>query len=458
MKKLSYFQRGEKTGEPARFFLFIIFLFFSIFSESSAQIWEDFTVWYDGNGADSGYISAEHFKSGTNIITLKMNAASAGSSDVPYTKNGCIFAGWCLYPDGDFAVAPLLSEGFEWDPKDVPVTWTENKDGFVFYARWDCDGNYNGIDDPIRQRPTQRPAVPTAVFIPGKTSVPFVPTPTASVTATPIPTALFNPYEVFGGSASAGDDIDSKETKSADKTDTPFVVIPFAEEVHLAESSPERVMLSQNMKSVQDLEPYSADQQLLIIPDDIIDENTVIPIPAAFTAPIEYLETLPNTGITSKTGSRHGEKSLSVSYTPANMELMIPGLDLSSSIVSVERSNGGYALEQLGNNIALLADMADPGKGISILAAHNTLDEETFGPFAMIHSLQIGDRFFIRTEKNELMSFEIYSNLKINEYDFETLYRTCFLYDNTVTLLTCEDERPEGGYANRRIVSAKLVN
>lgn len=457
MKKLSYFQRGIKSGEPAGFFLFIIFLFFSIFSDSSAQIWEDFTVWYDGNGADSGYISAEHFKSGTNIITLKMNAASAGSSDVPYTKNGCIFAGWCLYPDGDFAVAPLLSEGFEWDPKDVPVTWTENKDGFVFYARWNCDGNYNGIDDPIRQRPTQRPAVPTAVFIPGKTSVPFVPTPTASVTATPAPTALFNPYAVFGNSAGTGD-IDSADTKLADRVEAPLVVIPFAEDVQLSETSPERVLLSQNMKSVQDLEPYSVDQQLLIIPDDVIDEKDVISVPASFTAPIEDLETLPNTGITSKPGSRHGENSLSVTYTPANMELMIPGLDLNGSIVTVERGKGGYALDRLGKNIGLLADMADPGKGISILAAHNTLDAETFGPFAMIHSLQIGDRFFIRTDEKDLLIFEVYSNEKINEYDFETLYRTGFMYDNTVTLLTCEDERPEGGYTNRRIVSAKLVN
>lgn len=457
MKKLSYFQRGIKSGEPAGLFLFIFIFFFLVFSDSSAQIWEDFTVWYDGNGADSGFISEEHFKSGTNIITLKMNAASAGSSDVPYTKNGCIFLGWCLYPDGDFAVAPLLSEGFEWDPKDVPVTWTENKDGFVFYARWNCDGNYNGIDDPIRQRSTQRPAVPTAVFIPGKTSVPFVPTPTASVTATPAPTALFNPYAVFGNSAGIGD-IDSADTKLADRVEAPLVVIPFAEDVQLSETSPERVMLSQNMKSVQDLEPFSVDQQLLIIPDDVIDEKAVIPVPASFTAPIEDLETLPNTGITSKPDSRHGENSLSVTYTPANMELMIPGLDLNGSIVTVERSNGGYALDQLGNNIGLLADMADPGKGISILAAHNTLDAETFGPFAMIHSLQIGDRFFIRTDEKDLLIFEVYSNEKINEYDFETLYRIGFMYDNTVTLLTCEDERPEGGYVNRRIVSAKLVN
>lgn len=456
MKKLSFFQRGKKSGEPAGFFLFIFVLIFSIFSDSSAQIWENFTVWYDGNGADSGYISEEHFKSGTNTITLKMNAASPRSSDVPYSKNGCTFAGWCLYPEGDFAIAPLLPGGFVWDPKDVPVTWTENKDGFVFYARWNCDGNSDEAA-PARQPTSQPPTVPTAVFIPGKTSVPFVPTTAVPVTPTPVPTALFNPYIVFGSSAKIGD-TGSADTKPADQIEAPLLVIPFAEEAMLSETSPERVMLSQNMKSVQDSEPYSADQQFLIIPDGIIDENAVIPVPAAFTTPIEDLETLPNTGITSKPGSRHGGNSLSVSYVPANMELMIPGLDLSGSIVTVERNNGGYSLDQLGNYIGLLADMADPGKGVCVLAAHNTLDAETFGPFAMIHSLQIGDRFFIRTQENDMMIFEVYSNQKINEYDFETLYRTGFLYDNTVTLLTCEDERPEGGYASRRIVSAKLVN
>lgn len=456
MKKLSYFQRGEKSGEPAGFFLFIFILIFSIFSDSSAQIWENFTVWYDGNGADSGYISAEHFKSGTSVIPLKMNAASSDSSDVPYSKTGCAFQGWCLYPEGDFAVAPLLPGGFEWDPKDVPVTWTENKDGFVFYARWNCDGN-SDVTVPAPQPNLQPTAAPTAVFIPGKTSVPFVPTITAPVTATPVPTALFNPYVVFGSSAKTGG-ADATDSKPADQIEAPLVVIPFSEDVQLSETSPERVMLSQNMKSVQDLSPYSVDQQLLIIPDDVIDEKAVIPVPASFSAPIEDLETLPNTGITSKAGSRHSGNSLSVSYTPANMELMIPEINLSGSIVTVERSSGGYALDQLGKNIGLLADMADPGKGISVLAAHNTLDAETFGPFAMIHFLQIGDRFFIRTQENEMMIFEVYSNLKINEYDFETLYRTGFMYDNTVTLLTCEDERPEGGYANRRIVSAKLVN
>ncbi len=31
-------------------------------------------------------------------------------------------------------------------------------------------------------------------------------------------------------------------------------------------------------------------------------------------------------------------------------------------------------------------------------------------------------------------------------------------YENSLTLLTCEDERPEGGYASRRVVAARPLS
>ena len=539
MKKLSFSFRGMKIGEPAGLFLAAIILFLSAFSVSDAQIWEDFTVWYDGNGAESGHISEEYFKSGTNEVVLKMNDASEGSSDVPYTKSGCVFDGWCLYPEGGSVIAPILPGGTVWEPVDVPVTWTEDKNGFVFYARWNCnsyvvfyDGNgahggkinpqsaekFNSItvksdsgisgDIPLYRHgyvftgwntkpdgtgfsaepgtslyldsdyhfyamwaplatviapaastvmpaitPTTVPystTLPTALFNPYNVNVTEEP---PLVSPTPQPTALFNPYKVFGSTAGA----DVSDTKNV-SAEVPLLVIPALQQSVPGEASPERRMLDQNLQPIQDPEPFSnygmTDQQVLDNPDNV---NASGSIPAKFMTKIEELEALPKTGITSKNGFLRREKPLSVVYRPVNMEIQIPGLDLNSEIVSVERSGNGYPLEWIDNNVALLADMADPGNGVCILAAHNTLDEDTYGPFAMIHSLETGDRLFIRKPGNDLLVFEVYANQKISEYDFESLYRSAFQFENTITLLTCEDELSEGGYANRRIVSARFI-
>ena len=540
MKKLSFSFRGIKHGEPAGFFLTAIILFLSVFSVSDAQIWEDFTIWYDGNGAESGHISEEYFKSGSNDVVLKMNEASEGSSDIPYTKSGCVFTGWCLYPEGGSVIAPILPGGTVWDPVDVPVTWREDKNGFVFYARWDCnsyvvfyDGNgahggklnpqsslkYNSItvksdsgtegDIPLYRNgyeftgwntkpdgtgvsaepgsllyldsdyhlyamwaplatviplatstamPTSTPEVvpfstgiPTALFNPYNVNVTEEP---PLVTPTPQPTALFDPYVLFGKTAGN----DAADTKNV-SAEVPLLVIPALQQNEPGEASPEMIMLDQNLKSIQDLESFSdhgmTDQEILVIPDDV---NASGAIPAKFAAKIEDLEMLPKTGITSRSGFLRRDKPLSVTYRPVNMEIQIPGLNLNGEIVSVQRNENGYPLEWLENDVALLADMADPGNGVSILAAHSTLDADTYGPFAMIHSMEIGDRLFIRKSGNDLLTFEVYANQKISEYDFESLYRSAFQFENTITLLTCEDELPDGGYASRRIVSAKIVD
>ncbi len=92
-----------------------------------------------------------------------------------------------------------------------------------------------------------------------------------------------------------------------------------------------------------------------------------------------------------------------------------------------------------------------------MIAAHNTVSFDEYGPFALIMSLEQGDRFFIRDRENRILIYEVYSNEKIGAYDHEALFTAAGMYDSTVTLLTCEDERPEGGYASRRIVSAKQV-
>ena len=177
------------------------------------------------------------------------------------------------------------------------------------------------------------------------------------------------------------------------------------------------------------------------------------PTPPPF---FELEKELPKTGIT-LSPSMLTERPASVSYLPMNMKLQIPSLDLSMDIVNVSETGGEYPVEWLGMDAGLLDGTARPGHGPAVIVGHNTLNSEDYGPFVRISMLNPGDRFFIRTEDGRLIGYEVYANEKIGSHDAAGLYRIASAFESTVTLLTCEDERPEGGYASRRIVTAKQV-
>lgn len=375
-------------------FLFSVVLILCSVSVSAAQIWEDFTVWYDGNGADSGKISKEKYKSGTNEITLKKNEASKDKKDTPFTRKGCTFLGWSLIPEGEAAITPILAEGSEWEPMDVPTTWSEDKNGFVFFARWDCGAGT--VSQPTPSRADSLLIAPSDEM------------------ATPVPTPV-------------------------------------------STSNPPMLLLSPSGRS----SAKNADDQA----DDLLQSKGLYSpdyrgpalLPLKFISDISNMIPLPATGITTAAGFTRSQKPASVKYEPVAMELQIPTLGVTSEIVYVEFGEDSYPLEWLGMNTGLLEGTSLPGEGFSVLAAHNTLDAETAGPFALISTMNVGDHFFIRKQNNRLLIFEIYANEKISEYDYETLYKTGFQYDGTVALLTCEDERADGGYSFRRMVAAKLI-
>ena len=160
-------------------------------------------------------------------------------------------------------------------------------------------------------------------------------------------------------------------------------------------------------------------------------------------------EELPKTGLT----VAQSVKPESVKYQRIGMELMIPSLDVTAQIVSVDHEDGGYPVEWLGMDAGLLDGSALPGEGISVIAAHNTINKEEYGPFALLAKLQPGDRFFVRKGET-LKSFTVYANEKIGAADTAALERIASRHEKSLTLLTCEDERQEGGYASRRIVAA----
>ena len=339
-------------------------------------------------------ITKEKYKSGTNEITLKKNEASKDKKDTPFTRKGCTFLGWSLIPEGESAITPILAGGTEWEPMDVPTTWSEEKNGFVFYARWDCGPGFVS-------RPTPAPTATLLIAPPENT-----------------PTPIRHPESTSGYSGlllspSGGSSAKNAENISDD--------------------------------SIQAKSPLS------------VNYSGPALLPLKFTTDISNMIPLPATGISTAAGFSRSQKPASVKYEPVAMELQIPTLGVTSEIVFVEFGEDSYPLEWLGMDTGLLEGTSLPGEGFSVLAAHNTLDAETSGPFALISTMNVGDHIFIRKHNNRLLIFEIYANEKISEYDYETLYKTGFQYDGTVALLTCEDEREDGGYASRRMVAARLI-
>ena len=54
-----------------------------------------------------------------------------------------------------------------------------------------------------------------------------------------------------------------------------------------------------------------------------------------------------------------------------------------------------------------------------------------------------------------MQAFVVYANEKIDEADLEGLNRIIDGDPRSLTLITCEDERPGGGYESRRVIAAK---
>ena len=71
--------------------------------------------------------------------------------------------------------------------------------------------------------------------------------------------------------------------------------------------------------------------------------------------------------------------------------------------------------------------------------------------------MEEGDRIFVRDNMNDLQTYAVYANVKAAETDFEAVDHASDAFDNTLILITCEDEMVSGGYANRRIVAARKV-
>ena len=98
-----------------------------------------------------------------------------------------------------------------------------------------------------------------------------------------------------------------------------------------------------------------------------------------------------------------------------------------------------------------------PGEGYAMIAAHNHLNAEEIGPFALLFSLEENDRIFINTPEGGLQIYSVYANELLEPDDVQQMASIAQSQDNSIILVTCENEMVDGGYMNRRAIFAKPV-
>lgn len=166
---------------------------------------------------------------------------------------------------------------------------------------------------------------------------------------------------------------------------------------------------------------------------------------------------LPVTGFSGVRPTALREQPKELRYEPVRMRLMIPSLDVESELVRVPRNGDSWSVDWLGADAGILAGSALPGDGLSVIAAHNTLNTSSYGPFALLSSLDMNDLIAVSSEDNSLKFFRVYANELLLPDDMERLAAIAGQEEDALVLVTCENESIDGGYLNRRAVFAKPV-
>ena len=164
---------------------------------------------------------------------------------------------------------------------------------------------------------------------------------------------------------------------------------------------------------------------------------------------------LPATGFSSQRPAALSEQPKDLRYTDVAMRLMIPSLDVDSELVSIPMDGDSWAVEWLGDRAGILDGTALPGEGLSVIAAHNTLNDTAYGPFALLGTLEPEDLIAAVAEDGTLSFFRVYANELLDPDDMAKLAAIAEQEENSLVLITCENEAAEGGYLNRRVVFAR---
>ena len=166
---------------------------------------------------------------------------------------------------------------------------------------------------------------------------------------------------------------------------------------------------------------------------------------------------LPATGFSSLFPAALSVQPKDLRYTDVGMRLMIPSLDLDSELVSVPMDGNSWAVEWLDDRGGVLEGSALPGEGFSVVAAHNTLNDTEYGPFALLGTLELNELIAVSGIGSDLRTFRVFANELLSPDDMEKLASIAEREENTLVLITCENESADGGYLNRRAVFAKPV-
>ena len=164
---------------------------------------------------------------------------------------------------------------------------------------------------------------------------------------------------------------------------------------------------------------------------------------------------LPATGFSSRIAMPLSVKPENLVYTDLNMSIQIPSMNMEAAITGVPQMDESWAVEWLGDKAGLLSGSHLPGEGTAVIAAHNTLNNTEYGPFALLSGLAENDVMFINKGNKGMDQYRVYANKLVGPNDMDQVIAMADEVENSLVLVTCENEATEGGYLNRRVVFAK---
>lgn len=167
----------------------------------------------------------------------------------------------------------------------------------------------------------------------------------------------------------------------------------------------------------------------------------------------ELPKKLPGTGFSAVKPTALEAKPASVNYSALNMTISIPSENLEAELLSVPYVDGDYPVQWLGSNAGVLEGF----EGATFIAGHNHLDDTDYGPFFSLSTIAEGTRVFLTAADGSMKTYEVYANAQFDASDFAGVVEQASEYEDSLALITCEDETIDGGYAHRRVVFARAV-
>ena len=164
---------------------------------------------------------------------------------------------------------------------------------------------------------------------------------------------------------------------------------------------------------------------------------------------------LPATGFPTRGDIPLSVRPESFTYTDLKMRIQIPAIGVDAELAGIPETNGTWKTEWLEDRAGLLGGTALPGEGFSIVAAHNTLNAEKAGPFIFLSMLERNDPNIISGPNGSIKIFRGFANELLEPDDLGKLASIAGEENDTLVLITCENESAAGGYLNRRAVFAK---